>query len=463
MIDKNGKITYEPSEIEKLFYNCKLQHRMSQISYSMRDFLAKKNANQLWGGGYKFQSPNEQIVKAFNDFAQENRLGYLLKFIERELSLHGRVIVVLNKTKGGKLKINLANPFFYAAIGKVFVNEELAVLWQRVNLDNGTWYIKSTYDREKCVNELYDNTGQLIVYDATHQVAKELQIEPVWRHNLGFVPVVQLTNYPLFEYTNIMFSPENYVQITDWYNAAFLEKSFYELYTNLNKEVIFCHSRIGIENANQQLIDALKSSVQGENRDIMGDYIIETEIGGKVQAIPGVGDFTKYTNAMNEVMDFYCKFANSSRFSEGGGAQKTSAEANSSNSSQIELIHAKKAHREWELTDFFAKVLAALGLLEYWSGEYDFTFNINVNIDRNDNAFLDAVIKKIQAGLSSIPQALSDLYGIPLEKAEKMFDEIKEFNENNNVITSTMMSEGEMDGFASDGFDKGGRPPQDKE
>lgn len=459
----NGKITYEPSEIEKLFNACKNKHRQGQISYSMRDYLAKKNANQLWGSGYKFDSSNEQIVKSFNDFAQENRLIFLLKFIERELSLHGRVIVVLNKTKGGKLKINLANPFFYAAIGKVFVNEELAVLWQRVILDNGTWYIKSTYDREKCVNELYDTNGEMVVYDATHKVSSELQIEPVWYHNLGFVPVVQLTNYPIFEYTNIMFSPENYIQITDWYNAAFLEKSFYELFVNMNKEVIYCHSRIGIENANQQLIDKLMSSTKGENVDIMGDYIIETEIGGKVQAIPGVGDFTKYTSAMNEIMDFYCKFANSSRFSDGNGAQKTSAEANSSNSNQIELIYAKKAHREYELTDFFAKVFAAMGLMEYWNGEYDFTFSINVNIDRNDNAFLDATIKKVQAGLMSIPQALSDLYGIPLDKANKMFDEIKQFNEQNNVITSTMMGENEMDGFASDGFDKGGRPTDEKE
>lgn len=458
----DGRITYEPCEIEQLFNACKAKWKQGQISYSMRDYLAKKNANQLWGSGYKFDSDNEQIVKAFNDFAQQNKLIFLLKFIERELSLHGRVIMVLNKTKKGELKINLANPFFYAAIGKVFVNEEVAVLWQRVILDNGTWYIKSTYDREKCVNELYDFNGEMIVYDASHKIAKELQIEPIWKHNLGFVPVVQLTNYPIFEYTNIMFSPESYVQVADWYNAAFLEKSFYELFVNLNKEVMFCHSRIGIENANQQLIDKLTSKKSAEDADIMGDYIIETEIGGKVQAIPGVGDFTKYTNAMNEIMDFYCKFANSSRFSEGGGAQKTSAEANSSNSSQIELIYAKKAHREWELTDFFAKVLAALGLVEYWKGEYDFNFTINVNIDRNDNAFLDGVIKKIQAGLTSIPQALSDLYGITLEKAEKMFEDIKAFNEENNVITSTMMGE-EMEGFASDGFSEGGRPTQEKE
>lgn len=451
-------ITYHPCEIETM---CKSTNQKYKIAYSMRDYLAKKNANQLWGSGYKFDSPNEQILKAFNDFAQENRLIYLLKFIERELSLHGRVILVLNQTKGGKLKINVANPFFYSAIGKVFVNDEIAVLWQRVVLDNGTWYVKSTYDKFKCKNEIFDDSGQMIVYDAQHTIAQELQIVPVWNHNLGFVPVIQLTNYPIFEYTNIMFSPESYTQITDWFDASFLETSFYELFVNLNKEVAFCHSRIGIENANQQLIEKLTSG--SNEKDILGDYIIETEVGGKLQAIPGVGDFTKYTSAMNEIMDFYCKFANSSKFSEGGGAQKTSAEANSSNSSQIELIYSKKSHREWELSDFIAKVLAALGLVEYWSGEYDFTFSINVNIDKNDNAYLDAVIKKIQAGLISIPIGISELYGISLEKAEKMFESIKAFNEENNVVTSTMMGENEMDSFASDGFDEGGKPPVEKE
>lgn len=414
------------------------------------------------GNDYIFESEDKDLVNTFNQFALKNRLVPLFKFIERELSLHGRVIVCLNKQKNGDLRINVANPFFYAAIGKVFVTEELAVLWQRVVLDNGTFFVKSTYDKEKCVNEIFDAKAQMVVYDAVKEI-KALGIEKVWYHNLGFVPVVEITNYPLFQFQNIMFAPETYYQISDWYNSEFLEDSFYLLWKNMNKEIAFCHSRIAIESANQALIEEINRQSQdfsdGEPKSILNDYIIETEVGGKAQAIPGVGDFTKYTATMNDVMDFYFKFANSSKFSEGSGAQKTSMEVSNSNNTQLETFQAKIKHREYEYTMLIAKILAALGKCEFEpKEEYNFTFKIVGNIQQNDNAFVDRILKEVQAGTMSIVEAIAKLRGISIAQAEKAFERIKTFNEENNVMVSTMMSEAEQMGFASDGFDKGGRP-----
>lgn len=169
-------IYYAPCAIEQICNSEK--GSKNQVIYSMRDFLAKKNANQLWGGDYTIESEDENLIKTFNKFALKNRFLPLVKFIERELSLHGRVIVTINKQKNGELRLNVANPFFYAAIGKVFVTEELAVLWQRVVLDNGTFYVKSIYDTEKCVNEIYDMNNQMVVYDQVKQI-KDLGIEPI--------------------------------------------------------------------------------------------------------------------------------------------------------------------------------------------------------------------------------------------------------------------------------------------
>lgn len=459
----NNKIEYTPCEIEQLQRSCKQKHIKNQIIYSMRDFLAKKNANQIWGNNYTFEAESEDIVNAFNEFATKNRLLPLFKFIERELSLNGRVIVVLNKNKKGELKINVANPFFYAAIGKVFVNEELAVIWQRVILDTGTFYVKSTYDTEKCVNQIFDESNQMVVYDAVKEIGS-LGIEPVWYHNLGFVPVVEITNYPLFQFQNIMFAPEAYYQVADWYPASFFEESFYQLWKNLNKEVIYCHSRIAIESANQTLIKQINEQTKFQNDigdDVIGDYVIETETGGKAQVIPGVADFSKYTTAMDAVMDFYFKFANSSRFSDGGGAQKTTSEANQSNSSQIETLEAKIKHREYEYTMLIAKILAALGKCVYEDvKEYPFSFKINGNIQKNDNAYLDFILKQVQSGTMSLVEAIAQLRGVSLSKSQQIFEQIKEFNEENDVVVSTMMNEEEQMGFASDGFEQGGRPTE---
>lgn len=213
-----------------------------------------------------------------------------------------------------------------------------------------------------------------------------------------------------------------------------------------------------MESANQQLIEDLRRNVKTEGDfedvNILGDYIIETETGAKVQAIPGVGDFTKYTSAMNEVMDFYFKFANSSRFSEGGGAQKTSAEANQSKSTTYETMAAKIKHREYEYSILFAKVLSYYGVVDYDAEELPFTFKINGNIQRQENAFVDLIIKQVQAGLMSMVEAIAQLRSITNKDALKIFESIKEFNEENDVMVNTMA--GPMDEF-----DMGGRPTKE--
>lgn len=457
MIEKNT-ITYEPCSIEQLQSKCKQRHRKSQVVFSMRDFLAKKNANLIWGNDYTFEA-DDKILSAFNKFAKINRLPQLLKFVERELSLHGRAIIVMNKNKKGDIMLNIANPFFYTAIGKVFVTEALAVVWQRIIIGSGTYFVKSVYDTQKCENTIYDTQNQIVVFDQVRDI-QELGIEPIWYHNLGFVPVMEITNYPLIQYSTTVFLPAMYETVADWYCAQFFEHTFYEFWKNLNKEVAYCHSRIGVESANQQLIEDLRRNVKTEGDfedvNILGDYIIETETGAKVQAIPGVGDFTKYTSAMNEVMDFYFKFANSSRFSEGGGAQKTSAEANQSKSTTYETMVAKIKHREYEYSILFAKVLSYYGVMDYEDEQLPFTFKINGNIQRQENAFVDLIIKQVQAGLMSMVEAIAQLRSITNKDAQKIFESIKEFNEENDVMVNTMA--GPMDEF-----DMGGRPTKEEE
>ncbi len=459
MIDKDG-ITYDACEIEKLYNDCKAGRMFGQIVYSMRDFLAKKNANSVFGSGFTFECEDENLVNEFHSFVRDNRFEPLVKFIERELSMHGRTIVLINKNKDGEIRLNVANPFFYAAIGKVFVTEELAVVWQRVVLDTSTYYVKSIYDREKMVNEIYDDRNQLQVFDQIREL-KGLGIVPVWYHNLGFVPVVELTNYPIFEFQNIMFSPEMYYKVADWYAASIFEKSFYTLWKNLNKEASFCHSRIAMEQANQDIMDKIENAAKLEgmydDSDPLGDYIVETGVGSKATAIPGVGDFTKYTAAMNDLMDFYFKFACSSRFSEGGGAQKTSAEANSSLNSQVQTLEAKIKHREFEYNLLLSKVFAAMGLIEYSpKGEYDFVFRINGNVQREESVYLDYILKQVQGKTMTLPEAIASLRGVSIQKAEKIFENIKQFNEENQELLNGPQQEG--GGFASDGFTEGGRP-----
>ena len=60
----------------------------------------------------------------------------------------------------------------------------------------------------------------------------------------------------------------------------------------------------------------------------------------------GTGDFTHYTKSLNDLIDVYFKFCGLSKFSEGGGAQKTQSETASIRSNLVETTQSKIVLRE---------------------------------------------------------------------------------------------------------------------
>ncbi|MGL5204730.1 MAG: phage portal protein, partial [Metamycoplasmataceae bacterium] len=372
-----------------------------RIKVNMRNILAKKFSNSIWGQGFIFDTDNEKIKKAFNSIDRTNDLLTLFSFVEREISVNGRSILVIDKTKDGKFVINLANPHFFSGIGMAIVTPELAVFYQRFVIGQSNYIVKSTYDKVKCVNELYGGEGQeLIVLDATAKLA-EIGLVPVWHHNLGFVPVVQITNIPIRQY---QFNNEQFQELADWYYAQNFETQMFDAFINLQKEIWYLHSRIGVENAPQDFIQKLKASMNSiggslsmDYQSLFDDVLIETEMGAKITFMPGQGDFSKYADLMNSTMDMYFKFASTSRFSEGGGAQKTVAETGNARSDLIESINQKMLLRERSYTTLLRQLFCAMSVMG-WDDDDDFTFKINGNLVEDMTTKIDNLIKEVQIG-----------------------------------------------------------------
>lgn len=430
----------------KSLCSCENNYR-DQLKWQMRDMLARKVSSTIWGQGYVFQSDNDKIEKTFKRFEKMNRFLNLLSFAERYLSLYGRCVITINKTKTGDIMLNMPNPFYFTGLGKVFVQPQIAVVWQRYNIDTRTYVVKTTYDCEKVVNELYtsDNNETVRVFDKEAQILKELQIEKVWYHNLGFVPVVEFTNISFyqFQYNNLEYS-----MLADWVPATQFEDAAYITLQNYNKEAINCHSRILISNASQELIDKvsrLKNRYSEYDIDI-DDFLLETDMGGEFKPQPGNGDLTKYTQALDHIMDFYVKFAGSSRFSEGGGAQKTVAETSTVRSAMIETVNSKMILRKEQISDLIKKVLCAYGeIKDYWDSEEYFEFNINGNIVRDETTFIDNQLKLVECGAQSITQLIQKVFNVSQRQAEQMFEETKKFNDENDIMTSFNIQEQEQE------------------
>lgn len=423
------------------------------FKWSMREFVARKMSSTIWGQGYMFQSEDENIEKKFKKFEKMNRLPMLSGFIERYLSMYGRCIITINKTKTDDIMINIPNPFYFNGVGKVFVQPQLAVVWQRYEIDTNLYIVKTTYDTKKVVNELYTKNQAeetVRVFDKEASILEMLQIEKEWVHNLGFVPVVEMTNISFYQF---IWNNLEFATITDWYPGVTFEDMIYSAIKNLVKELHYCHSRVLVDNANQQIIDSLKTKALLNDEIDISDWAIETENGAQMKVIPGNGDFTKYTQTIDHLMDFYFKFCGGSRFSEGGGAQKTVAETSSVRSAMIESVNSKILLRNDQFTDLIKKVLAAMGLLDYWEDEDKFSFRINGNILKDDTSFIDNIIKKIEMGAMSVIDAIQEIFNLSRREATKKFEEIKEFNEENDIMVN-FFNNGLEEGESESGFNK---------
>ena len=432
----------------------------------MRNYLAKRNSTVIWGNGFTFNSNNEELEKWFNKFSRDRKLIELFFWAEELLSKYGRSVITINKTKDDQLKLIVTDNMYLNAIGKSFYTEEVAVIWQRVYFDNAHFFVKSVFTTKDVKNTVYDQDEKLIVFDKSVKILEANQMVPHWNHNLGFVPVVEIGNYPnLSPYSQYI----DWNEVTDWWNAVLFENLYYQAYLDFKKELVLCHTRIGLENPPQQIYQSLEQTLikdmeldADEREYTLSNIVFDTGVGGKATIIPGTGDFTRYVSAMNEIMDFYCKFANSARFSEGNKAQKSTQEVKTTRSAQVEAINTKVLFREKKYSELIAKILACYDKANYFE-EWDFVFKINVNIQKEETLFLDNIIKQVNMGTMSMVEAISKLRNISLSEAEKIFESIKTFNEENDILTNTSAMNMEDDSGPYDNAGGEGAPTQEGE
>lgn len=405
---------------------------LNVFRWGMREALARKNSSNIWGNSFLFQSSEEQIEKAFKKLNKLNNFQNLFSYIERECSKYGRAIITLNKSKTGDILFNVVPPFFFTGIGKVFWTPQLVVVYQKFQIDNKNIILKSTYNTKKVINEFYSlgQNNELLVLDSTAEIEEYLQIQPSWEHNLGFVPVAEITNQSFY---NFNFNVFDYISCADWFPAQQYEELAYRAFVDLEKELFFNHSRIIGTEATQQLIQKWTENTSG--RFEVGDFLLETDNGTEIKIQNGMGDFTKYTSVLDSIFDIYFKMSGGSRFSEGGGAQKTVAETSSIRSQMIETTNQKIKLREVQIKDLITKALAIVGVLDYFEVDKNtFEFKINGNILKDDTQYVDNQLKKIEVGVITPIDMIMEQYNVNESEAKKIYEKNKKFMEENMEI-----------------------------
>lgn len=453
-------------DLERLQVDCELMKDKAIFIDNMRNYLARRNATIIWGNGCMVETNDEKIQEFWNKYYRKNRLNEFFFWCEELVSKLGRAMVVLLPNEKKEFQLMIGDPMFMSFTAKSFYTEELAVVWVRPYQDMSSMYVKLIFTKTTYEVQWYTDKGELISWDQVVELTPEAKLKSgKYYHNLGFVPVVEIQNYPN---KNMYYTFPQTVQLTDWYNAVSFESLAYQAYKDFKKELKLNHSRVFIEgisqNAAQKIAkDAFDLDDLNKNENVLGDYVVNVNTGSKVTIAAGVGDFSMYSNALNSILDFYCKFANSSRFSEGGEAQKSSQEMKTTRSAQVESIVAKISLREERFTEVLAKLFACYRLMNYDDTQLPFIFKINGNLQKEETVFLDNVIKQVNLGTMSLKEAISKLRNIPMKQAEDVFEQIKEFNESNDIVTSLSGAMMEEEGGPYDNVGGEGRPEETSE
>lgn len=397
------------------------------LQSNLRQKVAREMSYVVWGNGINFMSLDKELVKTYQEFKVDNNLFEMLAWNEFLLSLSGRTIVCLNKTKTDNYMLTIPNIYFAKGVSKSFVKPQAAVIYQRFTYDDRLYIVRSEYTTTYCKNDLYTmNDDKVITLGMTSDIYEKLQVVPYWEHNLGFVPVVEFTNLPA---PFAFWQNTDYVELSDWIYGVQYEDAIYETLINLRRELELCHSRAFVGDADQNTINTLNKKIQSnsETIDYLGTYVMNAGFNNQVTVVPGVGDFTKYTKTLNDLLDIYFKSCGSARFSEGGGAQKTYADTSSQYKNRNEFTTYKTNLRLEKLNELLFKFFRCCGFDETKSS--NFILKMNNNIDKNDTNYIENKMVLIQNSIISPIDWIQDYYECSEQQAKEIFEKNKKINQ----------------------------------
>lgn len=427
-----------------------LNWKDNKLQYiNLKRMIGKHATSLLWGNGFNISSENEDINKFLVEWVKKIRLQYIMEINEEILSTYpyGRSIITIDKTKGGDIKLTIADPYITNKVGRVFVDEELAVIWKRFNLDDKMYWIKQTYDTEKVVSNVFETskeqeevpnvnseaTTQLTtiqIMGVNRQLPQDKQIEPIWYHGLGICPLVEFFNLPnfSFEYQYLGYNNDFVVA------GNSMELTLNNLVNEFNKAIIINHPRL-FGTLTPELIEDLKSSKDGGFEYALKNIFVNNSVRNSngdaiFQVLQPDLQFKEYIDGIRSTIELGF---NMSGYSFNSSTEKSDLTATGSLMGKELDILTTTRKRNWRITEInrlIEKVLKVKGF-----EVDDFVFEINTNIVSNTLIESQTQQLLLGEGLTTRSLAISKLHKIGESEAKTLKELIdKEMKEDGRTL-----------------------------
>lgn len=402
-----------------------------------------QQTNTVLANGIELVSKNEKIQKWYNEFADRNELLETVWNIVYHGKLEGVMFTTLADTGDGTIDLDIAYPQYNNKVAKIYNRGTNAIVYKRpLHADNGL-IIKEYWDTEKVVRKAYKQ-GDRIQLDGILD-ERGNQIKEIWEHNLGFLPVFVYKNKPKRVMNFGADGKHIYRQLSfDWavknlvgeYN---LTKTFGVL-----AEVLTIPRMAA--NLSPNTIQDMKKKGGMLNVLLNQLYLRQgkTDISGKisngVELIQGTVESEARDNHLEKIEKDYAEGCGSS-YQRDDSSIQTATEVFYSNA-----LEEKTANQDIkQIETFMYSVLDALLVAkkvvpELNPQDRDYTFTVRGNKILADTDKVDLVIKKLQAGVITLKEAIMEIYNCTEDEAAEREEALNKQAEEKQKAAMEMMN-----------------------
>ena len=393
--------------------------------FSLRELILNHAVKLLWGQGYTLKGADKGVIE---EILNSIRGEVFFPASERVLFDQGHIIVVTRRTLSGDLKISVPLLWGSSNVSTVFGEEVLAVIWERIVIDDASFILKSVFDTHKTEISFHRGDGkngvlgEVVTLGEARKLARRLDLPLVDNHNSGICQNMIGEWYP-----DTFPSGDNLTEIQEH-----LEKIFDNIEWELdyNRTVVF----MGMTPQEQQEVKDNPSKLdekfnrfiiknQGAGNNYLDANLELQKSGLPVDIMQGKPQLEVLANYVNYTADrgFNVAGYNSPWGTREHGTNKTSSEVSINMQNDYLTTAIKKRLREAGFNRLWTKI----GKAYLSKPNLDCKIEIHGMSTMEKEAQPEQIMQRFQLGLISRKSALIKLDNISEEEAEKMVKEIE--------------------------------------
>lgn len=403
---------------------------------NLREIIANHASKLLWGNGYNFSSEIPEYKKAIELIKEWNNLDSLFYQDCHIKSGYGYSIVQIDRTKGGMISLNFAQPYAQSRVARILDTEQGAVTWSRLQYDDQAIYVRTTYTKTQILR--YFNSDSMILDGLQTKISKDLQLPLVENHNLGIIPVKFMQNLPKKNFYGGV--------IGDYYPDTTPIKGLQDLldktFDSLRHELDYNVTRVFLDITEQEIN---QMSNGHDIKKLIGKFILQANLRsmGSTSGTPPIAImqaapiFDKYGELIQFIID---KAFEGSGYSPANDttSQKTEAEVLITNSRDMETTRIKRTLNQSDWNDIFQKCFISMGL-DGDKSKWTFEIKENTITDRLKSLEIDEM--ELRLGVTNIKRVIMKRFGVSEQEAEQIILENRKYQKEEIEFNNAFLGE----------------------